>query len=68
MKRKSLERDAPAKKLTLRAYRRYEGKYGYRQLQLFLQQDDGVWMNHKKVLRLMQELGIQSRVRWKRRY
>jgi putative transposase len=30
-------------------YQRYEGKYGYRQLQLFLWQDHGIWMNHKKV-------------------
>ncbi|MBX4150677.1 IS3 family transposase [Paenibacillus lautus] len=49
-------------------YKRYEGKYGYRQLQLFLWQDDGVWMNHKKVLRLMQKLGIQASIRRNRRF
>ncbi|ANS77128.1 transposase [Paenibacillus yonginensis] len=48
-------------------YKRYEGKYGYRQLQLFLWQDEGVWMNHKKILRLMQELGIQAQIRRKQR-
>lgn len=49
-------------------YTKYDGTYGYRQLQLFLWQEKGVWMNHKKVLRLMQALGIQSRIRKKRRY
>jgi transposase InsO family protein len=51
----------------LQTYQRYEGKYGYRQLQLFLWQDQGIWMNHKKVFRLMQMLGIQSRIRRKQR-
>ncbi|MET1170923.1 IS3 family transposase [Paenibacillus amylolyticus] len=67
VKRKRFDRDAKAKKQVLQTYHRYEGKYGYRQLQLFLWQDQGIWMNHKKVLRLMQMLGIQSRIRRKRR-
>ncbi|TQR95537.1 IS3 family transposase [Paenibacillus ottowii] len=66
LKRKRKDRDAKAKKQVLQIYQRYEGKYGYRQLQLFLWQDHGIWMNHKKVLRLMQTLGIQSRIRRKR--
>ncbi|MBH0341225.1 IS3 family transposase, partial [Paenibacillus larvae] len=41
--------------------------YGYRQTQLFLLQDHGVWINHKKVLRLMQEMGLRSRIRRKHR-
>ncbi|MHA2853819.1 IS3 family transposase, partial [Paenibacillus lautus] len=68
MKRKGNDRDAEAKRLIREAYNRYEGKYGYRQLQLFLWQDDGVWMNHKKVLRLMQKLGLQANIRPKRRF
>ncbi|WJH27011.1 IS3 family transposase [Paenibacillus sp. CC-CFT742] len=68
IKRKRLDRDAKAKKQVLQTYQRYQGKYGYRQLQLFLWQDQGIWMNHKKVLRLMQSLGIQSRIRRKRRF
>ncbi|MFK4300262.1 hypothetical protein ABH892_000354 [Paenibacillus sp. RC254] len=46
---------------------KYDGVYGYRQIQLFLQHDHGVWMNHKKVLRLMQVLGIRSQIRRKHR-
>ncbi|MBO7745832.1 IS3 family transposase [Paenibacillus sp. MWE-103] len=42
--------------------------YGYRQIQLFMLQDDGVWMNHKKVLRLMQEMGLQAKIRRKYRH
>ncbi|MGZ0039565.1 IS3 family transposase [Paenibacillus ottowii] len=68
LKRKRKDRDAKAKKQVLQIYQRYEGKYGYRQLQLFLWQDHGIWMNHKKVVRLMQMLGIQSRIRRKRRF
>ncbi|MGG4095448.1 IS3 family transposase [Paenibacillus lautus] len=68
LKRKKNDRDAEAKRLIRTVYKRYEGKYGYRQLQLFLWQDDGIWMNHKKVLRLMQKLGIQASIRRKRRF
>ncbi|KIV52736.1 transposase, partial [Aneurinibacillus migulanus] len=66
MKRKKNDRDVEAVRLIRKVYNRYEGKYGYRQLQLFLWQDDGVWMNHKKVLRLMQKLGLQASIRRKR--
>ncbi|MFF4111850.1 MULTISPECIES: IS3 family transposase [Paenibacillus] len=68
LKRKKYDRDAKAKRLIRTVYTRYEGKYGYRQIQLFLWQDEGVWMNHKKVLRLMQELGLQASIRRKRRF
>ncbi|MNC54700.1 hypothetical protein D3C75_1041920 [compost metagenome] len=53
--------------LIRQVYERYNGIYGYRQIQLFLLQDHGIWMNHKKVLRLMQRLGLQAKIRRKRR-
>ncbi|MCM3130135.1 MULTISPECIES: IS3 family transposase [unclassified Paenibacillus] len=68
LKRKREDRDAEAKQLIRKVYQRYEGKYGYRQVQLFLWQDEGVWMNHKKVLRLMQNLGLRASIRQKRRF
>ncbi|MCI1776683.1 MULTISPECIES: IS3 family transposase [Paenibacillus] len=68
LKRKHMDRDKEAALLIRRVYARYEGKYGYRQIQLFLWQDEGIWMNHKKVLRLMQKLGLQSNIRRKRRF
>ncbi|MEX3620738.1 IS3 family transposase [Paenibacillus glucanolyticus] len=52
LKRKKNDRDAD-KRFIRTVYQRYEGKYGYRQIQLFLWQDESVWMNHKKVLRHM---------------
>lgn len=68
MKRKGTDRDQEAKALIQKVYERYNGVYGYRQIQLFLLQDHGVWMNHKKVLRIMQDLGIRSRIRRKHRF
>jgi len=67
LKRKNQDRDQTDKILVQKVYDQYNGVYGYRQIQLFLLQDHGVWMNHKKVLRLMQTLGIRSRIRRKHR-
>jgi transposase InsO family protein len=67
LKRKKFHRDREDEALVKKVYEHYNGVYGYRQLQLFLLQDHGVWMNHKKVLRLMQMLGIRSRIRRKHR-
>jgi putative transposase len=67
LKRKDQDRDQADKALVKKVYEHYNGVYGYRQIQLFLLQDHGVWMNHKKVLRLMQVLGIRSRIRRKQR-
>ncbi len=66
LKRKAFDRGED-RELLKKVYENYNGVYGYRQIQLFLLQDHGVWMNHKKVLRLMQVLGIRSRIRRKHR-
>lgn len=65
---KMIDRDHDAKALIQAVYNRYHGIYGYRQIQLFLLQDEEVWMNHKKVLRLMQQLGLRSHIRRKHRF
>ncbi|GED61543.1 IS3 family transposase [Brevibacillus formosus] len=67
LKRQQTDRDKPVKELIQAVYKKYDGKYGYRQTQLFLLQDHGVWVNHKKVLRLMQEMRLRSRIRRKYR-
>ncbi|MED1954928.1 IS3 family transposase [Brevibacillus centrosporus] len=67
VKRQHVDRDRSARDLILSVYKKYDGKYGYRQIQLFLLHDHGVWINHKKVLRLMQEMGLRSRIRRKHR-
>lgn len=68
LKRKNNNKDETAKQLILSLYKKYDGIYGYRQIQMHLYQDHQVLMNHKKVLRLMQEMGIRSRIRRKRRH
>ena len=68
VKRQETDRHKTVKELIQTVYKKYEGKYGYRQTQLFLLQDHGVWINHKKVLRLMQEMGLRSRIRRTYRY
>ncbi|WP_161487990.1 IS3 family transposase [Paenibacillus glacialis] len=68
MKRKNGDRNAEDKALIKKVYEHYNGVYGYRQLQLVMLQDHKVWMNHKKVLRLMlQVIGIRSQIRRKHR-
>lgn len=42
------------------------GFYAYRQIHLFLLREHNTLINHKKVIRLMQEMGIRSRIRLKR--
>ncbi|ANS75445.1 hypothetical protein AWM70_13195 [Paenibacillus yonginensis] len=65
LKRVDYDRDKQAKELIRGVYDRYEGKCGYRQIQLLLFQDHNVWWNHKKVLRIMQALGLQAKIRRK---
>lgn len=67
MKRKATDRDKLVKDLIKVVYKKYNSKYGYRQIQIFLLQDHGVWINHKKVLRLMQDMRLRSRIRRKYR-
>ncbi|MED1785429.1 IS3 family transposase [Brevibacillus fortis] len=67
LKRKATDRDKLVKDLIKAVYKKYDSKYGYRQIQLFLLQDHGVWINHKKVLRLMQDMRLRSRIRRKYR-
>ncbi|WP_164545423.1 IS3 family transposase [Paenibacillus albus] len=68
LKRKEVNKDQHAKELIRKTFERYKGIYGYRQIQLFMLQDHGVWMNHKKVLRLMKEMGLQAKIRRKYRH
>ena len=48
-------------------YREHKGNYGYRRIHLELR-NRGFVVNHKKVQRLMQELGLVARIRRKRKY
>jgi transposase InsO family protein len=68
LQRKAVDKDKSSKEIIRTTYERYKGIYGYRQIQLFMYQDHKVWMNHKKILRLMQEMGLQAKVRRKFRH
>lgn len=68
LKRKTENPDGEIKQRIEAIYIQRERKYGYRRIQgeLERQYDDSV--NHKKVLRLMQEMGLRSIIRAKRPY
>ncbi|MGO4539439.1 IS3 family transposase [Paenibacillus sp. 2TAB19] len=68
LKRKAVDKDKSSKEIIRTTYERYKSIYGYRQIQLFMYQDHKVWMNHKKILRLMQEMGLQAKIRRKFRH
>jgi len=60
--------DGPRLQLVLKAYRASRRTYGYRRIQLWIQQQEGIRINHKAVLRLMNKLGIRSVARRPRPY
>ncbi len=48
-------------------YTEHKGRYGYRRIYLELR-NRGYHINHKKVQRLMSELGLKARIRANRQY
>ena len=56
----------PLKQQISTIYHRHKGRYGYRRITAELRQQWGQVVNHKKVQRLMQALGLKSLVRPKR--
>lgn len=68
VKRLSLEdKDAKLKEEIQAIYSQHKGRYGYRRIHLELR-NRGYAINHKKVQRLMKELGLKARIRTQRRY
>lgn len=49
--------------LVKQIYWRNSGKFGYRRITMELRRRFGLVVNHKKVLRVMQELGLKSKIR-----
>lgn len=49
-------------------YQKVAGVYGYRRVKVWLQKKHGIVINHKRVYRLMRLLGLQSRIRRKRKF
>jgi putative transposase len=68
---KSMDRPDPDQgrmKLVLEAYERSRKTYGYRRIQLWIEREYGVKVNHKAVLRLMRKLNIRSVARKRNPY
>ncbi len=67
---KQLEKDdknKELKKMIQDIHTGHKGNYGYRRIHLELR-NRGFCVNHKKVQRLMQEMGLVARIRRKRKY
>ena len=60
--------DAAKKELIQKAYQASHRTYGYRRVTWWIAQNCGVTINHKAVLRLMNQLGIRSVARKRRIY
>lgn len=61
------DKDSELKEEIQSIYDENKGRYGYRRIYLELR-NQGYAINHKKVQRLMKELGLKARIRAKRRY
>lgn len=61
------DKDSDLKETIQDIYADHKGRYGYRRVHLELK-NRGLYVNHKKVQRLMTELGLKARIRAKRRY
>lgn len=65
-KDKPLKKDSGIEKLTLDIYHKTKKRAGYRPIKYILKDKYGLIVNHKKILRIMSEHGIQSIVRKKK--
>lgn len=63
----SENKDAELKEAIQAIYTEHNARYGYRRIHLELR-NLGYNINHKKVQRLMRELGLKARIRARRRY
>jgi len=61
---KELE-DERLKQKIMECHQKYKGIYGYRRIQIWLKRTYEIHINHKKVQRLLSELGIKSIIRKK---
>lgn len=68
LKRKENDPDLDLKRTIMTIYHQRNKTFGYRRIQDELLRQYGLIVNHKKVLRLMQQLGIQAIIRRKRVY
>ncbi|MCP6684199.1 IS3 family transposase [Bacillus nakamurai] len=60
--------DESMKKNIMECHKKLRGIYGYRRIQIWLKKTYGLHMNHKRIQRLMNELGIRAVIRKKKPY
>ncbi|PHE88782.1 IS3 family transposase [Bacillus toyonensis] len=60
--------DTKLKKKILECHKKLRGIYGYRRIQVWLKASYNLHLNHKRIQRLMSELGIKAVIRKKRPY
>jgi transposase InsO family protein len=60
--------DQNLKEKILEVHRRLYGILGYRRMQVWLFKTYGIHANHKRIYRLMKEMGIQAKIRKKKRF
>jgi len=60
--------DKERMQLVLEAYERSRKTYGYRRIQIWIEREYGIKINHKAVLRLMRKLNIRSVARKRNPY
>ena len=63
-----VDKDRDRMKLVLEAYEKSRKTYGYRRIQIWIEREHGIKINHKAVLRLMQKLQIHSIARKRNPY
>jgi len=61
------EKEDQLRNRILKLYEKFKGIYGYRRLKVAYKQQYSETINHKKIYRLMREMGLKSRIRRKRR-
>ncbi|QWH64199.1 IS3 family transposase (plasmid) [Bacillus mycoides] len=65
---KKQSEDIEIKKKILACHKKLRGIYGYRRIQVWLKATYNLHLNHKRIQRLMSELGIKAVIRKKRPY
>ena len=65
---KKQSEDIEIKKMILKCHKKLRGIYGYRRIQVWLKATYNLHLNHKRIQRLMSELGIKAVIRKKRPY
>ncbi|MNW51714.1 Integrase core domain protein [compost metagenome] len=60
--------DQALKEKILEIHQRHRGILGYLRMQIWLNKTYGLHVNHKRVYRLMKQMGIQAQIRKKKRF